>query len=57
MQITAPPDYIALRVACPVCQRKAGEVCKDPRGNARWGKPHKTRRNAAKGKQHANQSQ
>lgn len=44
----APSGYIALRVTCPVCGRKAGEVCSDPRGNARWGKPHKTRLNLAR---------
>jgi len=43
-----PPVYLALRVPCPVCGRQPQEVCKDPRGNARWGKPHKTRTTLAK---------
>jgi len=46
----SPPAYLALRVPCPVCKRQIGDVCKDPRGNARWGKPHKTRVNLSKEK-------
>lgn len=45
-----PPVYRALRVACPVCGRQPQEICKDPRGNGRWGKPHNTRISLAKEK-------
>ena len=37
------PAPLALRVKCPVCGRYAGMICVDPRGNGRWGRPHKTR--------------
>jgi hypothetical protein len=36
-----------LSVACPVCKRQLGEICKNPQGNGRWGRPHKTRMRAA----------
>ena len=37
----------ALLATCPICKRPRGAICCDPRGNGRWGDPHRSRLKAA----------